>query len=92
MKVEIYYSKSSSRFLKKNKDISEDLIDTSIIEAVKKITGLEENSLDIRKLKGKLKNHYRIRTGKIRIIIKIEFGIIYIVNVNNIDFRSNVYK
>jgi len=33
MKVEIYYSKSSLRFLKKNKNISEGFIDESIIEA-----------------------------------------------------------
>jgi hypothetical protein len=36
MIVEIHYSKSSMKFLKRNKDTSEDFIDESIIEVVKK--------------------------------------------------------
>lgn len=92
MRVEIEYSKSSMKFLKKNsqlvtlKDI-EDLL----IASLKKILHRENSNIDVKQLRGKLKGYYRTRKGRIRMIFSIRKNEIIAVFVYTIDFRGNVY-
>mgnify|MGYP001092506117 CR=1 FL=1 len=50
----------------------------------------EDISIDVKKLKGEWKGYYRVRNGKIRIILKVhkDSKVLYI---DVVDFRSNVY-
>ena len=44
-------------------------------------------------LKGELKGKYRIRKGKIRIIVTVKDNEVIIeAIIENIDFRGNIYK
>ena len=89
--IEIIYSNRASKFIEKNpKLITLDESDELIVTAVKKLTG-ENLNIDLIKMKGHFKNHYRIRKGDLRIIIYVEFGYINSVNVVEIDFRGNIY-
>lgn len=48
-------------------------------------------NIDVKKLKGEWAGYYRIRKGKIKVILKpdIEFRTIF---VDVVDFRGKVYK
>ncbi len=52
--------------------------------------GLAEN-IDVKKMKGKWKGYHRIKIGKIRMILKIDFKN-KISFIDKIDFRGDVYK
>ena len=93
MKVEIHYSKQSVKFINSNPAIISKLfVKEKILAGLRRLLKTEDVNIDIKALKGNLRNYYRIRSGKIRIIFKIEMGIVYIVFVERIDFRGNVYK
>jgi mRNA-degrading endonuclease RelE of RelBE toxin-antitoxin system len=60
--------------------------------AIKRKIFKEDINLDIKDLRGNLKDKLRIRKGKIRVIITIkEDEIIIETIVEDIDFRGNVY-
>lgn len=93
MNLQIVYSKKANRFLQKNlESITEEEVDTLIISAVKKIFKFEESNIDLKKLRGKLKGSFRIKTGNIRVIFLLEKDKIMKVLINDIDFRGNIYK
>jgi mRNA-degrading endonuclease RelE of RelBE toxin-antitoxin system len=92
--IKITYLKKAKKFLDKNQNIlKEDDVDDMVIKTIKKkIYNIDEN-IDIKDLKGILKNKIRIRKGKIRIIIEIvESEIIIESIIEDIDFRGNIYK
>lgn len=93
MNLKIRYLKKSKKFFKKNSHLlSEDKTDELLISAAKKIFLQEENTVDLKRLKGKLKGFYRIRVNNIRILFEIQNGEIQIVMiVNDIDFRGDIY-
>jgi len=80
--MKFLYSRTSVRYLQKlEKDISR-----KIIGAVEKLP----KEGDIIKLKGKkVKNIYRLRAGKYRIIFSWEKDLIKVVKI---DTRGDVYK
>ncbi len=84
MTWQIKYHNSAYRFLKANKLLE---------KTEKQITiFLKGNgSADISKLKGKLAGNYRLRLGKVRVILEIDFEkkVIYLKKA---DFRGDVYK
>ena len=88
MTWQIEYSKRADDFIEEHgiKDVARE----SIKNFVLKITGSNIN-IDVKKLKGEWAGFYRIRKGKIRIILKpsIESKSIF---VDIVDFRGNVYK
>lgn len=88
MNWNIEYSKRADDFIEEH-GIRE-RVRESIINFILKITGLNIN-IDVKKLKGEWAGYYRIRKGKIRIILKprIESKSIF---VDVVDFRGNVYK
>lgn len=54
--------------MRKNKEIiSQSEVENKLSDAIKKITKMENNQIDVKKLKGKFKDYFRIRTGKIRL-------------------------
>lgn len=93
MNLKIRYLKKSKKFFKKNSHIlSEEQADQSLIQAAKKIFLQEDNTVDLKQLKGNLKGFYRIRINKIRILFEVENGELQIIMiVNDIDFRGDVY-
>ena len=52
--------------------------------------GSDEN-IDVKRIKGKWKGYYRIRIGKVRIILKVDFKEKTIF-VDRMDYRGRVYK
>ena len=61
----------------------------AIIKFLKFING-EDINLDVKRLKGKLKEYYRIRIGKIRIILRVNFKD-KIVFVEMVEKRGDIY-
>jgi mRNA interferase RelE/StbE len=88
MNWNIEYSKRADDFIEEHG--IKDVVRESIKNFILKITGLNIN-IDVKKLKGEWAGYYRIRKGKIRIILKprIESKSIF---VDVVDFRGNVYK
>ena len=88
-KVEI--GKQSEKFLDNN---SADIRD-SVYEKIRNMIEWLENKnnliVDLKKLKGDYQGYYRIRTGKIRIIISIDKKN-YIIKIQNINFRRNIKR
>lgn len=88
MKWDIEYSKRADDFIKEQG--LRDRIRNVIKDFILKITGSNIN-VDIKKLKGEWAGYYRIRKGKIRIILKpnSESKTIF---VDIVDFRGSAYK
>jgi len=51
----------------------------------------EPVTVDVKKLKGDWQGFYRIRKGKLRIILKIDFDE-HFIYVARVDHRGKVYK
>jgi|JTFO01.1.fsa_nt_gb mRNA-degrading endonuclease RelE of RelBE toxin-antitoxin system len=93
IELKINYSKSSQKFIAKNQHlITENKSDELVIKAVKKILYKHDENINLKKLKGTMNNQYRIRVGKIRIIFLLINGNVIVVDVQDIDFRGDVYK
>jgi len=83
--------KQAAKFIKKN-SINENEIDELVIKLIKIIKFNKQINLDFKILKGELSGKYRIRKGRIRIIVAIkDEEIIIEAIIKNIDFRGNIY-
>ena len=86
---QIELSRQADKFAKK-----ENIEDDEILNLVKRVInyskGLDEN-IDVKKMKGKWKGYYRIKIGKVRMILRIDFKN-KIAFIDKIDFRGNIYK
>jgi mRNA interferase RelE/StbE len=83
------FSNQAVKFLKQN-NLSDDFVVEKIKLAIRKFQG-EDVNVNIKRLAGEWKGFYRIRSGKMRMIISFDFeeAIAY---VEVIDWRGNVYK
>ena len=91
--IKIVYSKSSEKFLSKNKQIiTEEKSDVLIVKAIKNILYKKNENVDVAKMVNYTPSHYRIRTGKVRIVFTLIDDVVTVVDVKNIDFRGNIYK
>lgn len=89
MEWEISLSRQAEKFLARN-HLTDGFVTEQVSKAIRKFSG-ETVPLDIRQLTGVWLGHYRIRSGKIRIIFAIDFhGRKVMVEV--VDFRGNAYK
>ncbi|MFZ6016333.1 MAG: type II toxin-antitoxin system RelE family toxin [Nitrospirota bacterium] len=83
----IELSRQVDKFTKK-----ENIKDEEILSLVQKVInyskGLNEN-IDVKKMKGRWKGHYRIRIGKIRMILRMDFKN-KIAFIDKVDFRGDV--
>ncbi|MDI6734972.1 MAG: type II toxin-antitoxin system RelE/ParE family toxin [bacterium] len=86
-KIEL--SRNADKFAKEEK-IEDARILLFINKFINYSKGLDEN-IDVKKMKGKWKGYYRIKIGKIRMILKPEFKE-QKVFVDRIDYRGSVYK
>jgi mRNA interferase RelE/StbE len=86
---QIKLSKQSASF-SEQEHISDDRILALVKKVINHTRGQAEN-LDIKKMKGAWKGYHRVRIGKIRMILKIDFEK-HTVFVDRMDFRGNVYK
>jgi mRNA interferase RelE/StbE len=89
MSWSVDYSKDADKFVSKNPNLKTG-INSEIKKFIRKISG-ETVSIDFKKLRGEWAGFYRIRKGKVRILIKIDDNEKNIV-IFNIDFRGNIYK
>ncbi|MFQ5787197.1 MAG: type II toxin-antitoxin system RelE/ParE family toxin [Thermodesulfobacteriota bacterium] len=89
MNWRISFSKDSLDFIRQN-----NLKESNVIERVKlalrKFRG-ERVNINIKKLGGEWEGFYRIRSGKLRIILEFRFEH-YQVYIEKIDWRGNVYR
>ncbi|NCO25228.1 hypothetical protein GW901_01710 [Candidatus Parcubacteria bacterium] len=85
----IDFSENSLKFLKKN-NLKEDLIIEKIKLVLRKFKG-ENVNINVKKLSGEWEGFYRIRSGRLRIIVEFQFeqNRAYI---EEIDWRGNAYK
>lgn len=89
MNWRIDFSKDSLKFLETN-NLKEDFIIDKIKLALRKFKG-EDINIDIKKLKGEWEGFFRIRSGKMRIILEFQFEN-FRVYVEKIDWRGGAYK
>lgn len=89
MNWRIDFSLSSLKFLRQN-NLEENFIIDKIKLALRRFKG-ENININIKKLSGKWEGFYRIRSGRLRIIVEFQFeqNRAYIEEV---DWRGNVYK
>jgi len=82
-------SKQADKFAEKE-NINDDQIQLLTQKFINYSKGLDEN-IDARKMKGKWKGYHRIKIGKIRMILRVDFQE-RVVFVDRIDYRGRVYK
>lgn len=83
MKYTIVYTKLADRFLNKHEDVRDDFED-----AIKELlSGTHPEKVDVKRIKGKRGDYYRIRLGNNRIVYTIING--KVVVVKTIHFKSN---
>ena len=83
------FHKDAENFFKKRIIDREEIIKI-ILKALQKFRG-EEVNIDISKLRGDWQGFYRIKIGKIRIIVYFDFQNFKIF-VRAIEFRGRIYK
>lgn len=89
MKWKIKVSKSANKFIDKNSISDGDLF--SLIQKTIRYLKGEDINVDINKLTGEWKGFFRIRAGKLRVIVEIDFDNLEVF-IEEIDWRGNVYN
>lgn len=89
MKWKIDFSKDSLKFLEQN-NLKDGVIIDKVRLVLQKFKG-ESVNINIKKLSGKWEGFYRIRSGKLRIILEFQFEN-YRVYIERVDWRGSVYK
>jgi mRNA interferase RelE/StbE len=89
MTWKVDFSSRALQFLREN-NLTEESVLEKIRLAVRKFRA-EDVNIDIKKLKGNWQGFYRIRSGRIRIIVEFEFEF-QRAYIEAIDWRGRVYK
>jgi len=89
MMWKINLSKQTDKFIKKKK-IKDDEVLLFINKFINYSKGSDEN-ISVKSMKGKWKGYHRIRIGKVRMILKVDFKEKTLF-VDRMDYRGNVYK
>lgn len=89
MSWRVDFSARSLKFLTQN-HLSEDFILIEVMLTLKKFQG-EDININIKKLKGDWTGFYRIRSGKLRIIVEFNFEN-HQAYIEAVDWRGNIYK
>ena len=88
MKWNIEYSKRARDFIEEHG--IRDKVRDSVNGFILRITGSNIN-IDVKKLKGAWEGYYRIRKGKVRIVLRAS-SVSRTIFVDIVDFRGSVYK
>ncbi len=85
----VIFSKKSKSFQDKNPGYKSKILDL-LKKFIRFVFGEREN-IDVKKMKGEWDGFYRLRSGKIRIILSIDLDkeVLY---VERIGFRGDVFK
>ena len=89
MNWRVDFSKDALKFLDQN-NLKEDFIIDKIKLALRKFKG-EDINIDIKKLRGEWEGFYRIRFGKLRIIVEFQFETCG-AYIDKVDWRGSAYK
>lgn len=89
MNWRIDFSASSLKFLKHN-NLDESIVIEKLLLVIRKFKG-EDINVSVKKLGGVWEGFYRIRSGKMRIIVEFQFEKNF-AYVEEVDWRGNVYK
>lgn len=89
MNWRVDFSASALKFIERN-NIKENFVIDKVKLALFKFQG-EDVNLNIKKLSGEWEGFYRIRAGKLRIILEFQFEH-FRAYIEQIDWRGNVYK
>ena len=85
---ELQYTKVADKFLKMHEDIRE-----QYENAIKELlVGDHTETVDVKRIKGKRNDYYRIKLGNYRVIYTIINGKIIVVNTILAGSRGDVYK
>ena len=85
---EIQYTKAADKFLKAHEDVREQYED-SIKEL---LAGDHPEKVDVKRIRGKRNDYYRIRLGRYRVVYTIINGKIIVINTLLAGARGDVYK
>ena len=86
-KIEL--GKQADKFVKKE-NITDDELLAAMQKFVNHSAGLDVN-IGVKKLRGKWKGYHRIRIGKIRMLLRVNFKE-RTISINKMDYRGDVYK
>lgn len=90
MKWKIKYSKRAIDFLRReNIEIGE--VEILVVRSIRKLFLGKSEAVDIKKMKGNWKGYYRIRRGKMRIIVRFNHAE-RVAYVERVGWRGKVYR
>ena len=85
---EIQYTKATDKFLKTHEEVREQYED-----AIKELlVGDHPEKVDVKRIKGKRNDYYRIKLGEYRVVYAIINGKIVVINTMLAGVRGDVYK
>ena len=85
---EIQYIKAADKFFKKHENIRREY-ENAIKEL---LTGDHPDEIDVKKIKGKRNDYYRIRLGDWRVIYTLINGKIIVITILAAGSRGDIYK
>ena len=85
---DIRYTKVAEKFFKIHEDVR-DQYEAAIKEL---LVGEHPERVDVKKIKGKRSDYYRIRLGDYRVVYALINGTIVVVNTSLAGARGDVYK
>ena len=85
---DIQYTKAADKFLKEHEDVRSEY-EAAIREL---LTGDHPERIDVKRIKGKKNNYFRIRLGQYRVIYTIIDGKIVVIRTLLAGPRGDVYK
>ena len=88
MRYFLDYKKPAEKFFEKHEDVREEYETALDIF----MTGVSSKKVDVKTIKGKRNEYYRMRIGKWRVIFMITDGIVTVVSVLLAGSRGDVYK
>lgn len=88
LSYEIQYTKAADKFLKTHEDVR-----TQYEDAIKELLiGDHPEKIDVKRIKGKRNDYYRIKLGGYRVVYAIINGKIIVISTLLAGSRGDVYK
>ena len=88
LSYEIQYTKAADKFLKTHEDVR-----TQYEDAIKELLiGDHPDKIDVKRIKGKRNDYYRIKLGGYRVVYAIINGKIIVISTLLAGSRGDVYK
>lgn len=88
VKYTIQYTKAANKFFNKHEDVRKQYED-SILEL---LVGNHPEKIDVKRIKGKRNDYFRIRIGNYRVIYALINNTIVVVNTILAGSRGDIYK